>query len=244
MNIKDVKPISHYAQRYGVKCILYGIAGSGKTPTLCTAPAPFIFATENGFLSVRKLELPSYMAITVKEVDEFFSWFCESAEAKQFETLGVDSISNVAELVLNEYEKKYSNKLQRYGEMANTLMNWTRKLLALKNKNVVLLCKENTIKKTSFGIENGKTVEIDVFRHELSLPGQQLKSDIPYGFDQILFLDKIRIPNHTGMVRVVKTNGNEFFHARDRSNNLDEIEYPDTIDGFPNLTRIFQKCMS
>lgn len=39
---------------HGVKCIVYGRAGIGKTMLVATAPAPFLISAESGLLSLRE----------------------------------------------------------------------------------------------------------------------------------------------------------------------------------------------
>ena len=38
----------------GVKCVVYGPAGGGKTRLLATAPSPIILSAEKGLLSLKK----------------------------------------------------------------------------------------------------------------------------------------------------------------------------------------------
>jgi hypothetical protein len=243
MNIRDVKPISQLAVRDGVRCLLYGIAGSGKTPTACTSPSPFILATEGGLLSVRHLDTPAVLFSTMAEISDCINWFCDSKESCQFKTLVIDSISALADISLKENQKKYRNGQQAYGEMAKEVMNLIGRVNSLKGRDILMCCKEFAKEEISLLSEGGKLIEKISYKHDLALPGNVLKCEIPYLYDEILFLDKIKIQGVTNPVRVIRTNGDENFHARDRSNNLDEIEYPDTPDGFPNMTRIFQKCM-
>ena len=52
MDIRDLKAASEHAQNFGVKAIVYGPAGTGKTPILNTAPRPVLLATEAVLLSM------------------------------------------------------------------------------------------------------------------------------------------------------------------------------------------------
>lgn len=78
MDIRDLKAASEHAQNFGVKAIIYGPAGTGKTPILNTAPRPVLLATEAGLLSMRGSNIPTYEAYTSQRIDEFFKWFFNS----------------------------------------------------------------------------------------------------------------------------------------------------------------------
>ena len=46
------------AQLNGVKVLVYGQAGAGKTVLASTAPAPFLISAEGGELSLRNVQIP------------------------------------------------------------------------------------------------------------------------------------------------------------------------------------------
>ena len=87
MDIRDLKAASEHAQNFGVKAIVYGPAGTGKTPILNTAPRPVLLATEAGLLSMRGSKIPTYEAYTSQRIDEFFKWFFNFSNSKSIKCL-------------------------------------------------------------------------------------------------------------------------------------------------------------
>lgn len=102
MQMSQLKPASQLARRYGVKSVVFGSPGSGKTPLINTAPRPVLLVTEPGMLSMRGSNVPAWEAYSPALITEFFEWFMKSREAANFDTLGIDSISNIAEIILAE----------------------------------------------------------------------------------------------------------------------------------------------
>ena len=101
----------------GVKVLVYGQAGAGKTSLLKTLPNPIVLSAEGGLLSIQDADLPYIEINSMETLLEAYEWLTTSEEAKGFQSVGLDSISEIAEVVLN-YEKK-TNKDPRaaYGAM-------------------------------------------------------------------------------------------------------------------------------
>ena len=128
MNIKDLQPVSKLAMQSGVKALVYGPPGSGKTPISQTAPRPVLCAIEPGLLSLRSVpNLLTWEANTVEKIYEFFNWVFESNEIKNFDTIVIDSVSQLANLILEQELIKNKHGKQAYGEMA-------KKVLVIMNK--------------------------------------------------------------------------------------------------------------
>ena len=232
MNIKDLKPAKEHAQNFGCKCLIYGPPGVGKTPILQTAPRPLLLATESGLLSMRNSDIPTYEAFNSKAIDEFFSWFFNSTETKNFDTLGIDSGSQMADVYLNaalQGTSKQGNKkhgMAAYGEMATNTMEHLRTLYYTRYKHVYLICKEEIA-----------DVEFQSLRRPY-FPGKVLPIDVPHLYDFIIRLARTQaIPGMPGEHLAFQCVGNMNILARNRTGNLNEFEQPH----FGNLV---QKAMS
>lgn len=177
MQASDLKPAGELAQRYGVKILCYGPPGSGKTPAIMTAPNPVLLATEPGLLSMRGSNIPTWEAGTADRIEDFRQWFFNSIEAKKFDTICVDSVSQMAELYLQRAEGKTSssgNKLHglaAYGKMADDTYAFISSLYYQREKHVYLVCKEETMS--------------DGWRRPY-FPGKELNAKIPHLYDVIL----------------------------------------------------------
>ena len=219
MDIRDLRAAGEHAQNFGVKAIVFGPAGTGKTPILNTAPRPVLLATEAGLLSMRGSNIPTYAAFTSKAIDEFFSWFFNSSETKNFDTLGIDSGSQIADIYLNaalQGTSKQGNKkhgMAAYGEMATNTMEHLRTLYYTRYKHVYMICKEEIA-----------DVDYQTLRRPY-FPGKVLPIDVPHLYDFILRLAKANVPG-AGETLAFQCVGNMNVLARNRTGNLNEYEPP------------------
>lgn len=223
MNAADLRPATDFARNFGAKALIYGPAGTGKTPILNTAPRPLLLACEPGLLSMRGSTIPTWEAYTAARIDEFFKWFFNSAEVKNYDTLGIDSTSQMADTYLQEAKKTIKHGLQQYGKMAEDTMNHLRTLYFTRYKHTYLIAKEEIMQ------VNGAQMRRPYF------PGQQLNADIPFMYDCILHLNKVPIPN-VGETLAFRCVGSYDVIARNRTGTLNEFEPPD-------FSNIVNKCM-
>ncbi|MCP5883106.1 ATP-binding protein, partial [Klebsiella pneumoniae] len=74
MQMSQLVPASQLTRRYGVKSVVFGGPGAGKTPLMQTAPRPVLLVTEPGMLSMRGSNIPCWEAPTPARINEFFEW--------------------------------------------------------------------------------------------------------------------------------------------------------------------------
>lgn len=225
MNINDLKPASDFANQFGCKAIVYGPAGVGKTPILQSAPRPLLLATEPGLLSMRGSKIPTYEAYTPAKVDEFFKWFFNSNETKNFDTLGIDSASQIADIYLIDAQKNNKHGLKAYGEMAESTMEHLRTLYYTRYKHTYVVCKEE-IKDL-----DGQSMRRPYF------PGQVLPISVPHLYDFILRLAKTNVPGVQGETLAFQCQGSYNVLSRNRTGNLNQYEPP-------NFTDLVNKAMT
>ncbi|ALH46240.1 putative ATPase [Pseudomonas phage POR1] len=213
-----------YQNMHGVKCGIYGAAGVGKTSIIATMPNPFVISIESGMLSLRKYNIHGLIVNTLDDFRDAISWLNSSNEARQFASVGVDSISELAEKILEQ--KLLSNRDGRkaYGEMQQELTPWIKSLRDLPGRNVVFTFKEEYIKDEMTG----------AMKWAPSMPGKQLVKDAPYWFDE-LFRAQVFVDPNTGirqhMLQCQRISPDD---VKDRSGVLEVWEQP-------NLSAIFQK---
>ena len=200
-----------FAQRFGIKCVVFGPPGSGKTPMVNTAPRPVLLATEPGLLSMRNSNVPTWLAPTTDKIDEFMKWFEHSSEAKNFDTLAIDSSSQMCDIALDMAKKKSSHGLQQYGIMAEYVMPYMKRLYFMPQKHMYLIAKEEV---SPLGLRRPY------------YPGKQLPTDIPHLYDCILRIAKAQVPN-VGEQLAFQCNGTYDVLARNRTGNLADFEPPD-----------------
>lgn len=224
MQASQLKPASQLAQKFGVKALAYGGPGTGKTPLINTAPRPVLCVVEPGMLSMRTSNVPAWEAYDANRIDEFFKWLFNSNEARNFDTVGIDSISQLAEIILTEELKRNKDGRKAYGEMSRRVMEIVNALYYLPQKHIYLIGKQATVE------EGG------VQKRRPFFPGQDLNVKIPHMYDEILHIGLNNIPGMPKAVIAVRAQETFDIMARDRSGMLAELEPPD-------LSAIFNKCM-
>lgn len=230
MNINDLRPARDFARNFGVKAITYGGPGSGKTPTVATAPRPLMLMTEPGILTLKNSDVPTFDAFTGARITEFFEWFFNSHEATNFDTLCIDSGSQIAEIIVNEAltgKSKGGNKRhgqEAYGDMSRQCMKWFNDLYFMKEKHIYIICKQQAHEVN------------DSIYYRPYFPGKELNIKVPHLYDLVMRLGDYAVPS-VGQVKAFRTKEQFDMMARDRSGNLAEFEPP-------NLDGIFKKCMA
>jgi len=187
----------------GVKMLMYGLSGTGKTTLIATAPDPIIISSESGLLSLAKENIPVVEIRTDKDLAEAFNYAVES----DHDTICIDSLSDIAESILDVYKGQFSDGRQAYGKLNDIMGKYIRKFRDIKGKNVFMTAKE------------GKTEINGVAIAAPMMPGQTLTNNLPYYFDLVLRLEA----NKKGD-RIVHTASTFTQVCKDRSNKLDKTE--------------------
>lgn len=224
MNINDLKEAREFAKNYGVKAIGYGGPGTGKTPVVNTAPRPVLLAVEPGLLSMRNSTVPTYLAPTWAKIKEFTDWAFGSNEARNFDTLAFDSVSQICEIYLRDNPKKVSHGLKLYGMMAEEVGDILHKLYYLQQKHVFLIAKQE-VEQTDAGS-----------KYRPYFPGNDLKVKTPHLYDEVLQLGIFSVPG-VGQTRAFQCHSSFDSYCRDRTGTLNQFEQPD-------LAALFNKCMN
>ena len=224
MNSSNLRPAGSLALRFGVKMLGYGGPGTGKTPIANTAPRPVMCCVEPGLLSMRGSTIPAFEAYTAPKIDEFFEWFFKSNESKAYDTLVIDSISQLAELILTQELARCKDGRKAYGEMSRRVMAIVNDLYFYPQKHIYLIAKQ------CISEEEGIPTKKPFF------PGQDLPVKIPHLFDEVLHIGLQNVPGLPKPVNAIRCNPTYGVLARDRSGKLNEIEPPD-------LNALFSKCL-
>ena len=214
MSTIQLQTASQAAACYGAKMLVHGECGMGKTPLIMTAPNPVTLVTEPGLLSVVGSNTPVFVADKISQFNDFVQWVGGSTEARQYQTVCIDSISYLAELCLLELEPQFKDGRKVYGVMADTVFNICKTLYHLKDKNVYL-----TAKQQAFDQGGG------ILKRRPFFPGQNLNSRVPYLYDFVLCLGMFSIPN-AGQHKAFLTEATLNIEARARLPILQTYEQP------------------
>lgn len=199
----------------GVKSLVYSKAGYGKTWLCRTAINPFIVSSESGLMSLGDVDLPVFEIKTVDQIDEVLTFLKSSEESKKYDTICLDSISEIAEVMLIQYKSEEKDPRQAYGRMNDDMSSFIRKFRDLQGKHVYFTAKESIFTdKTNFSV------------YFPGMPGKTMVSALPFFFDEVFVL-KLGVLEDGTIYRYLQTSPDLQYIAKDRSGALDAIEKPD-----------------
>lgn len=199
----------------GVKVCVYGAAGAGKTCLAATTGGrPIIISAEAGLLSLRGVEIPVIEVSTMADIHEAYAYLA-SPEGQQFDWICIDSISEIAEVVLAAEKKATKDPRAAYGALADQMHDLVRAFRDLP-RNVYMSAKQDRQKDEMSG----------AMLYGPAMPGQRLAQQLPYMFDEMLCLRAEANPEGQ-IVRFLQTQPDFTRQAKDRSGALDQFEQPD-----------------
>ena len=224
MAIKIKKPKELVSNQY-VNAVIYGPSGIGKSFCIPTAPKPLILSSEEGLLSIQDADIDVIEIKSIHDIDEVLKWLhqkCKEGKC-EYETIVLDSISELAQQMLHEYKKDERDPRRAYMTLAETLLEKVRFLKAMP-AHIVFIAKQSII----VDEYTGKT-----FYGPL-LPGRVLPIELPYQVDEVLAM---RFVKHNGKdYRVFQTQPDIQYSAKDRSGKLKQYERP-------HLGQLFNKIL-
>lgn len=232
----NLVPADTLAHRSGVKLLVYGPPGSAKTPICGSAPRPVLLSVENGTTSLRGQRFLVEHTREPAKIRDFFRWVRESKEASQFDTICIDSLTEIAEVFLSAELASRKDGRAAYGEMAKTVVGIVRELLELPTKHVYFIAKMDQKLMNAGG------------RRQAYFPGNELNIFVPHAVDEIYYVDRqilfgrpelngAQVPTYP--VLCWQTFTDPLTHARSRTGTVDAFEPCQ-----PGLARLFDKIMN
>lgn len=233
-------PITQALAKAAAKILVYGFAGAGKTFLAASLKGPgLLISAEAGTLSLKKaIEEGVFHAGTkvltltpgpqaLQELAELLADLRRDPD--KFAWVMLDSISEIAEVALAGESEKNTNPLQAYGKMALAMLKLMKDFRDLPGVDVVFSAKAELEVDSATGKK----------RITVKTPGKKFPADIPYLFDEVLYL-------------TVAPNGERAFFtqdpdllgtAKDRSGQLDPYEEVNKAgkDGSWGLGRVIDK---
>ena len=198
-----------------VRLLVYGQAGAGKTSLIPSLPAPVILSAEGGLLSIAGSNLPFVEINSVETLREAYQWLTESSEANQFQSVALDSISEIAEVVLANEKATAKDPRQAYGALQDVMGGIIRAFRDLPGKSVYFTAK----------LEKSQD-EMGRILYSPSMPGAKLGQQLPYYFDLVLPL-RLEKDAEGNTVRSLQCQSDGLWTAKDRSGRLDPWEPAD-----------------
>lgn len=199
----------------GVKMLVYGQAGSGKTSLIATLPNPIVISAEGGLLSLGGMDIPYIEVNDMASLTEAYKWIIESDEAKHFESIALDSISEISEVVLSAEKKKSKDPRQAYGATQEVMADVIRVFRDITGKHVYFSAK----------LEKQQD-EMGRVLYSPAMTGNKLGQQLPYFFDEVLAL-RVEKDTEGKTSRALMCDSDGLWTAKDRSGRLDAWEAPD-----------------
>ena len=201
----------------GVKLLVYGQAGAGKTTLIKTLPDPVIISAESGLLSLSGVDIPYITVTSLADLRDVMTWITQSEEAKRFKSIALDSISEIAEVVLTEEKATKEGRDGRaaYGNMGDKMRKIIRAFRDLPDRNVY------------FSAKMDKTQDDQgLIMYSPAMPGKTLTQDMPFFFDEVLAL-RIAKDKDENSRRALMCQSDGMWTAKDRSGKLSAWEEAD-----------------
>lgn len=199
----------------GVKVLAYGESGSGKTTLIAGMPAPIILSAEGGLLSLQDADIPFIEVSDMETLYEAYNWLAQSEEASKFQSVALDSISEIAEVVLSAEKKDNKDGRAAYGEMQEKMTSIIRAFRDLPHKHVYMSAKLEKSRD-----ETGRML------YGPSMPGRKLTQGLSFFFDEVLAM-RIERDAQGNVQRALQCSGDGLWGCKDRSGKLEMWEAPD-----------------
>jgi phage nucleotide-binding protein len=198
----------------GVKLLVYGAAGAGKTSLITTLPKPIVLSAEAGLLSIQDSDLPFIEINTIDDLRQAYVYVTGEG-GEEYQSVALDSISEIAEVILNAEKKIAKDPRQAYGAMQEQVSDLIRAFRDLPGKHVYMSAK----------LEKSQD-EMGRMLYAPSMPGNKVGQSLPYFFDEVLALRVERdAEGNTQRALMCDTDG--LWAAKDRSGKLAPWEAPD-----------------
>ena len=202
-----------YVAINGVKILVFGLSGAGKTTLIKTLPNPFVLSAEAGLLSLQGEDIPYIEISNMGDLSDAYDWIVE--HKGDYETVCLDSISEIAEVVLSAEKKTAKDPRQAYGALQDKMNDLIRAFRDLSGVHVYFSAKAEKVQD-----EMGRLL------YSPSMPGNKLGQALPYFFDEVLAL-RVEKDSEGVTQRALQCDSDGVWTAKDRSSKLDEWETPD-----------------
>ncbi len=217
--------VSAAALNHGIKVLVYGGAGSGKTRLCGTAPKPIIISAEAGLLTFKKMIEegildPNTPVIEVHDIDTVrtaYEWCKQNAAAQGIRTICLDSISEITEKCLAAAKAKTKDPRAAYGDMAGQTIELVKQFRDLAGFHILVTAKQTVATDPVTGVTKAQP----------TAPGQQVGPALPYLFDEVFHAYTDKEPTTGETYHALRTHAAFNAEAKDRSGVLAEVEFPD-----------------
>jgi hypothetical protein len=184
-----------------------------------------VISAEAGLLSLRDHDIDVVEVESLNDVTNVYHFATQSEEAKKYHWICLDSLTELAEIVLAEEKKESKDGRKAYMVMGDKMTAIIRSFRDLPGKHVYMSSK----------IERVKDEYAETMLYSPGMPGAKFSSSIPFFFDEVFAL-RIEKNNEGDVTRWLQAASDVQYLAKDRSGALESFEPP-------NLQLIAQKIL-
>lgn len=202
----------------GLKIALFGESGAGKTFQIASLDSPIIISAEKGLLTLQMLgvDIPYIEVHSFEELCEAYSYITAEENIGTWKTLVIDSVSEVAEVVLADNKKTSKDPRKAYSDMMDDVMDAIRGFMNIPGKDIVMIFK------------SGRIADADTGRTAYSpyTPSDKFAAKMPYLFDEVLAVRSQKDADGN-IQRYIQTVNDGNWNCKDRSGILEPYEVAD-----------------
>jgi len=205
----EVKNSKGLAIADGVRILLYGPSGIGKTATAITTGKTIIITSEKGDLTLNDYDIDIIHINSLSELKEAYIYIKDNID--KYDTVLIDSLTDIGETIVQELKdsNNYSSSdtYKMWSDFTTIMTKITKSFRDLRGINVVLIALEESEK-------NGLDEKLMPM-----IPAKKAKKKLISLYDIV-----IRIGLDESNNRIFYTQPQEGFEAKDRSSKLKPIE--------------------
>jgi len=220
----EIKKVSQTITGKG-NFILYGPSGSGKTYSASTIPGEtLILSAENGLRTLVELA-PDMDVADINSLADLREAYAFLKESQKYQTVLIDSLSEIGEMSLSEAKMKTKDGRQSYMMMADDIAGMIKAFNELP-MTVIMIAQEERIASEQIG-------QVD-YLYAPSIPGKAFMAKVPYKLDFVFAL-RTRMNAEGKIERAFQTGPNGDYLAKARSQRLETFEPADWSQIFAKL---------